>query len=282
MNRTGYTRGGIYTGIGTAAAFLLAIMPRVKKRDKISMFKGCNFAHRGLFQNEGEAPENSLPAFKKAVEEGFAIELDVQLTSDKVPVVIHDFDLKRACGADVKVKDLTIDELRSCYRLFESEEKVPTLAEVLELVDGRVPLLVEIKSMNLDMTVCRRTCELLDAYKGEWCVESFNPAVLFWFRWKRPHVIRGQLSDDFVKEGMEKHKWLMKMHTNLVTNFATKPDFIAYNYKYANSLGFKLNRILYGVPAFAWTVKNEKQQKRAKKYFDTMIFDSFVPKHRRH
>lgn len=266
---------------GISTLFLLAIMPRIRKRHDISIFKGWNFAHRGLHENGTDAPENSLPAFKKAVDEGFAIELDVQLTSDKVPVVFHDFNLKRACGTDLKVRDLTLDELRSRMRLFGTNERIPTLTEVLELVDGRVPLLVEIKSEDFDMTVCRRACELLDKYKGEYCVESFNPLVLLWFRMKRPNVIRGQLSDNFIKDGVKGNKWMLTLHSNLVTNFATKPDFISFNHKYANTLGFKLNRRLFKVPAFAWTIKNEKELNKAKKYFDTAIFDSFVPVHRR-
>jgi glycerophosphoryl diester phosphodiesterase len=268
---------------GAVALYLFMSMPRIKKRKDMEFFSEWDFAHRGLFKNGTEAPENSIPAFRKAIEAGFAIELDVQLTRDNVPVVIHDFDLNRACGADVKVKSLTFDELRTNYRLFGSREKVPSFAEVLELIDGKVPILVEIKSVDTDMTVCRKAWELLREYDGEWCMESFNPLCLLWFRMKHPDVIRGQLADNFIKDGTKGNKGLLWLLQNLTGNFATKPDFIAFNHKYADTLAFQINRKLFHIPAFAWTVKSEKDRKRALKDFDVMIFDSFIPtRHRKH
>ena len=157
-----------------AVLYLLAIMPHMRNRPNLTPFKGRYYAHRGLHNNKTEAPENTLAAFRKAVEAGYGIEMDIQLTKDKVPVVIHDYTLKRVCKKDVRVDSLTLKELRQ-YTVCKSKEKIPTLAEVLKLVDGRVPLIVEFKVEATDLSLCEIAPPMLDQYKGVWCMESFNP-----------------------------------------------------------------------------------------------------------
>ena len=130
--------------LGLVILYLYAIMPRMIKRPDRTPFEGKLYAHRGLFDNETDAPENSLPAFARAVEKGFGIEMDIQLTKDKVPVVFHDFTLKRACRTSGKVIDYTYDELKN-LELFCSQEHIPTFEEALAVVDGRVPIIVELK-----------------------------------------------------------------------------------------------------------------------------------------
>lgn len=260
------------------ALYLFAIMPRMVNRPDKSPFSGGFFAHRGLFDNETEAPENSLPAFQKAVESGFGIELDVQLTKDKVPVVFHDFTLKRACGADGKVEQYTYEELQQ-FTLFESEEHIPTLAEALHIVDGRVPLIVELKIEWTDYSVCPAADKLLGCYGGDYAVESFNPLGLLWYRRNRKQIMRGQLADHFRKEGTAKGPFYFLLHY-LVLNFLTKPDFIAYNHKYSKNMSRQICRYVFGATAAGWTIKNEEQLKTAKENFDWFIFDGFVPKER--
>ena len=121
--------------------YFLAIKPRLSRQKQWAPFKGVYYAHRGLHDNESEAPENSLPAFKKAVKAGYGIELDVQLTKDRVPVVFHDFTLERACGKPGKVYEYTYEELQQ-FPLFQSNERIPKFEEVLKVVDGKVPLIV--------------------------------------------------------------------------------------------------------------------------------------------
>lgn len=256
--------------------YFLAIRPRLGRRKEWAPFKGFYYAHRGLHDNESPAPENSLAAFRKAVKSGYGMELDVQLTKDKVPVVFHDFTLERACGKPGKVYEYTYEELRE-FSLFNSEEKIPRLEEVLKTVSGKVPLIVEIKLEWMDLTVCTIVDRLLREYKGLYCVESFNPMVLVWYRRYHNDVLRGQLSDGFLKRGELKGP-LYFLLQNLLLNWMTRPDFIAYNHKYADNVSRRLCRNLYKNMAVAWTIKSQKELEDAKKEFDLFIFDSFIPK----
>ena len=255
--------------------YFLAIKPRLSRQKQWAPFKGVYYAHRGLHDNESEAPENSLPAFKKAVKAGYGIELDVQLTKDRVPVVFHDFTLERACGKPGKVYEYTYEELQQ-FPLFQSNERIPKFEEVLKVVDGKVPLIVEIKLEWMDLTVCAFVDKLLKEYKGMYCIESFNPLVLTWYRRYHNDVLRGQLSDAFLKEGEYRGVlyWILQ---NLLLNWMTKPDFVAYNHKYADNLSRRLCRKLYKNMAAAWTIKSQQELEAAKEEFDVFIFDSFIP-----
>lgn len=255
--------------------YFLAIMPRLSHRKARKDFLGVYYAHRGLHDNASDAPENSLAAFKKAVEAGYGIELDVQLTKDSVPVVFHDFTLERICGKPGKVCDYTWQELKT-FRLCESEETIPRFEEVLKIVEGRVPLIVELKVEWMDISVCPVVDELLRKYQGLYCIESFNPLALFWYRRKHNDVVRGQLSDGFIRSG-EFKGILYALLQDLMLNWITKPDFIAYNHKYANVPSRKICRGLYKNMAAAWTIKSQEELEKARNKFDIFIFDSFIP-----
>ncbi len=267
----------ILLGIVVTAAllYLLMIMPRmIRKADK-TPFMGVLYAHRGLHDNTSDAPENSLAAFRKAVEGGYGIEFDVQLSKDKIPVVFHDFTLKRMCGVDGKVCDYTYEEL-SQFHLCDSKEQIPRLEDVLGLIDGHVPLIIEYKIEWKDVQVCRVADEILQDYQGVYCIESFNPLGLLWYRKNRPAVMRGQLADAFYTR--KEYKGLLYLLLqNLLLNFLTKPDFVAYNHKEAKRLSRRLCRNLYHNLAVAWTIKSEEELAKAGKEFDLFIFDSFIP-----
>lgn len=264
---------------GSAAAlailYLLAIMPRIIHRPDTSLFRKVYFAHRGLHDNAGDAPENSMAAFRKAVAAGLGMELDVQVTKDGVPVIFHDFKLERICGVEGKVADHTFEELQA-YTLCQSKERIPRFSNLLEMVDGRVPLIVEIKAETADVSCCAAIDKLLRAYQGAYCIESFNPMVLWWFRRNHGNVVRGQLSSNFRREG-EYWNILYFAMTHLLFNFLTKPDFIAYNYKFSEEPGRRICRHLYRHPAAAWTVRSEKDLQALKGKYDVFIFDSFLP-----
>ncbi|MBQ6887906.1 MAG: glycerophosphodiester phosphodiesterase [Lachnospiraceae bacterium] len=260
------------------AVYLYAIMPRMIKRPDRTPFEGKLYAHRGLFDNETDAPENSLPAFAKAAENGFGIEMDIQLTKDKIPVVFHDFTLRRACRTSGKVIDYTYEELKN-LELFRSQEHIPTLEEALEVIGGRVPIIVELKIEWRDYRVCRIADEILRKYKGAYAIESFNPLALLWYRKNHKEVVRGQLADHFRKEGTANVPFYFLLHY-LTLNFLTKPDFIAYNHKYSKNMSRQICRYLFGAAAAGWTIKNEEQLKAAKENFDWFIFDGFIPKER--
>lgn len=261
--------------LALAVLYLLAIMPRIWNRPDTSLFQKIYFAHRGLHDNASEAPENSMAAFRKAVEAGLGMELDVQVTKDGVPVIFHDFNLERICGVEGKIVNHTYEELQA-YTLCHSKERIPKLSDLLEMVDGRVPLIVEIKAETADVSGCVIIDSLLCAYQGPYCIESFNPMVLWWFRRNRGNVVRGQLSSNFRKEG-EYWNILYFAMTHLLFNFLTKPDFIAYNHKFSEEPGRWICRHLYRHPAAAWTIRSEKDLETLKGEYDLFIFDSFLP-----
>lgn len=261
--------------LGTLLYFLM-IMPRMPGRPDTDYFKQWLYAHRGLHDNKSDAPENSMRAFEKAVEAGFGIELDIQLSRDRVPVVFHDFALKRICGCPGKVSDYTWEEL-SRFSLCGSGEYIPRLEDVLKMVNGRVPLIVEFKIERFDLSLCREADRLLSAYQGKYCMESFHPLGVLWYRRNRKDIVRGQLSDGFLREG-EYSGVLYFLLQNLCFNWLGKPDFIAYNHKYPNILSRRLCHELYKATAAAWTVKSEEELQRARRNFDIFIFDSFLPK----
>lgn len=234
------------------------------------------YAHRGLFDNESDAPENSMKAFRKAIDYGFGIEMDVQLTKDKVAVVFHDGKLERMCKVDGKVSDYTFAELQQ-FSLAKSKEKIPLFSDVLKLVDGKVPLIIEYKIDGVDTSVCAVGNEILENYNGVYCIESFNPFGVRWYKKHRKDVIRGQLSEDFLKNKSGKGMLYFVM-TYLLTNFMAKPDFVAYNAKNYSNISRRICRKLYGNLAVAWTIKSQQQLDEMKEHFDLFIFDSFIPK----
>ena len=258
-----------------AIVYLLLIMPRIVGKPDTEPFKQHLYAHRGLFDNESDAPENSLKAFKKAVESGFGIEMDVQLTKDKKAVVFHDGNLERMCNAKGKVKEFTFEELQQ-FSLAKSQEKIPLFTDVLKVVDGKVPLIIEYKIDDTNPLVCEIGNEILKDYKGLYCIESFNPFGVNWYKKHRKDIVRGQLSEEFIKNGMER-KLLYFVVANLLTNFWTKPDFIAYNAINYKNLSRRICRYLYGNFAVTWTIKSQEQLDTMRKHFDIFIFDSFVP-----
>ena len=165
--------------------------------EKIKDLRGWSYAHRGLHSDT--VPENSMDAFSRALNGGYGIELDVHLMKDGNLAVIHDASLKRTAGADVLIEDLCTEDLEN-YRLEGTEQKIPTFLEVLDLFNGKAPLIVELKPVgNNHDALCARVCAALDKYTGVYCIESFDPRCVYWFRKHRPDVIRGQLTENFFK-----------------------------------------------------------------------------------
>ncbi len=264
--------------------YLVCVTPRITGRPSKEPFLKVLYAHRGLHDNSSDAPENSMAAFKKAVEGGYGIECDVQLTKDGVPVIFHDFTLERVArdekGAspEGKICDYTFEELQK-FHLLDSDERIPRFEEFLKFVDGRVPLIIELKIELKDTSVCNAVDELLGSYRGVYCIESFNPLGVFWYRKNRPEVFRGQLSDEFHKDKPEEFKGILYvLLTNLLFNCLAKPDFIAFNHRYSENLSRRLCRKVFKTTAAAWTIKSQAELEHAKQYFDIFIFDSFIPK----
>lgn len=242
--------------------------------DKISWIKETPIAHRGLHTKD--IPENSLSAFENALKNNYAIELDVQFTKDKEVVVFHDENLKRITNDTRNIEDVNYDELKN-LRLGNTNEIIPTLEEVLELVDSKVAILIEIKDCKDYIELSEKTYEILKGYEGNYAIQSFNPFILEWYKNNASEVIRGQLSGTFT-EGSESlnsfEKFVLK---NMLLNFKSKPNYIGYELEGIPKSKLESLR-KKGVPIIVWTVKNKEDMEKAYKYSDNITFEKFLPK----
>ena len=259
---------------GAAALPFWLLAPGKAKADEMAKFKGRYYAHRGLYEENQTVPENSLTAFKRAVEWGYGIELDVQLSRDGFAVVFHDDDLLRACGDGRRVNDVDWNELKS-MRLFGTRKTIPLFRDVLELVGGRVPMIVELKSGPRNHELCRSVYAILKDYEGDACIESFDPRIVAWFRRHDPARIRGQLAQpaSFYKEdGMS--AFGSTVLGNTLLNAAARPHFIAYR------IGEKPAPVRLaesmGAARFGWT----SQESGDAEGFDAVIFEFYRPERR--
>ncbi|MBE6787114.1 MAG: glycerophosphodiester phosphodiesterase [Ruminococcaceae bacterium] len=229
----------------------------------------CNYAHRGLW-NEN-FPENSIPAFQNAVDNGYGIELDVQLSRDGEVVIFHDYSLLRMTGCDKKVCELSLEELKQ-LNLKETNQKIPTFKEVLALVDGKVPILVELKGETLDTSLCPKVAGILKTYKGPYCIESFNPLLIKAMRKFLPEVFYGQLYTN-VRRDKKKYSPLNILLTLMIFNFLAKPNFIAYNKLDRKNFAVKLTTSVYKAPKFVWTAETNEEIGSAKTLGEYPIFE---------
>ena len=262
--------------IGLVYLFLIApnILHRKLRRKELL---GWYYAHRGLHDDNHLVPENSLPAFQKAVDKGFGIELDVHLTKDQQLVVHHDNSLKRLCGDSRLISETTLSEIQH-LELGQSGESVPTLDQVLALVDGRVPLIIELKSDKQgDTALATLLNARMQTYGGVYCVESFDPLLMRWYKKHAPQVIRGQLAAD-AAEGQKYADFWHFAQANLLGNFLSRPDFVAYGYRTDGNFGFQAMRLLFRPLLVAWTVRSQQNFEKLQKRYDAQIFEAFIPR----
>ena len=258
-----------------ALLYVLSTVCR-KNHDGVRLLEGHAYAHRGL-HGEG-SPENSMEAFGKAVDAGYGIELDVHLLSDGDLAIIHDSLLQRTTGAQGCIEDLTRSDLTN-YKLNGTEQTIPLFSDVLSLVDGRVPLIIELKVKDGNYAqLCKTVCGALDGYQGVFCLESFDPRCVFWLRRHRPDLIRGQLVMNYLTSGNGKLPWFAKfMVTHQMFNFLTYPDFIAYRYTDRKTFSNVLCRKLWGAKGVTWTLPNQKEYDAAENEGWIPIFEGFKP-----
>lgn len=254
------------------ALYLFFIAPRMCKKADIAPLMGWHYAHRGLFDNATEAPENSLPAIRKAVEAGYGIEWDIQLSKDNKVVLFHDATLKRMCGVDGNVWDYTLEELKQ-FTLLDSGAQIPTLEEALEVVGGKVPLIIEYKLDRVQTLVCELANDILKDYEGVYCMECFHPLAVMWYRKNRPDIVRGQLSQEHYRYKEHRKNPGKYLAAWLLTNVAARPDFVAYNHNHYKDLSRRLFRMLGGL-SVAWTIRSVERYEEMKDEFDLFIFDS--------
>lgn len=255
------------------------IRPQLPRRD-ISPLRGVDYAHRGLWTSnepaDGNRPENSLAAFRAAVEKGYGIELDVHRTSDGVLVVHHDDSLKRLTGQDIRIARSTLAEVRACK--LPNGEPIPTYDEVLDTVAGRIPMIVELKTEDGNHAILSAAVhERMKRYDGPWCMESFDPQAVQWFRLNAPEIIRGQLAYDAAGKGKNFREFMHNLGcASMLQNLLGRPDFIAFSAASVkwHSLPIHLLRLMK--PWFAaWTVRSQADMDRYRAKWDIMIFEKF-------
>lgn len=246
--------------------YLLAIRGRIGHKG-LADLKGWSYAHRGLHR-EG-VPENSMAAFRDALEGGYGIELDVHLLKDGNLAIMHDSDLLRTTGCAGKIEELTTAEL-SNYHLEGTEETIPTFRQVLDLYSGKAPLVVELKVSDGNYAALTDTaCKMLEGYQGVYCLESFDPRCLLWLKKHRPQLIRGQLTENYFVTKNKLPFILKLILSKNLGNFLTKPDFVAYRYRDRKST--LSNRLcLKRMTGVSWTVTSQEE-------FDTAVKEGWVP-----
>lgn len=261
--------------LGLFLLYLWVIHPRMSRKKDVLPFTKWDYAHRGLWDLKKGRPENSMPAFRAAVDKHYAIELDVHLTKDRRLVVFHDDTLNRVCGVSGTPEGSTWEEL-SALSLSGTGEHMPLFHDVLQMVNGQVPILIELKLPTLDTTICSYVYEELKAYHGPYLIESFNPFGLRAYRKLDSSVLTGQLSERY-PASLKMNALFKFLSTSLYENVISRPDFIAYNYKTPEPLGFQLNRSLFRAPIFVWTVRSQKDFDECRKLYDAEIFERFEP-----
>lgn len=237
-------------------------------------------AHRGFF-NYTDAPENSLKAFERAIDNHYAIELDVQVIADSTPVVFHDNELSRLTGKDGYIKNLKAQDLPK-YTLQSSKQTIPTLAQVLKFINGKTPILLEVKNSSFKpQDDCAKIYDVIKGYKGEIAIQSFNPYALEWFAQNAPEYYRGLLSSMWKKKNRDVEP---DFPSSFITRFATsrmllfkraKPDFINYQIRDLPNRAVKKHK---NIPLLCWVAYNQEQYTDGMKKADNIIFQDFQPK----
>lgn len=208
-------------------------------------FNNLIFAHRGVHNNI-DIPENSIKAFKLAIKNNLNIELDLQLTKDNTLVVFHDANLKRMTNINKNLNNLNYEEIKN-IKLLSTNETIPTFKDVLNIVNGKVILDIEIKdTKKIDLT-CKKIAEELDNYNHPFIIKSFNPKIVNWFKKNKPEYIRGLLINN-----NKYHKLIEKF----ILKYC-KPNFLALSKKYINKN--RINKYLLEYPILIWTLLDKTE-----------------------
>jgi len=254
-------------GVAAGGLYVLSTQGRTG-HPGLDALRGWKYAHRGL--HDEHLPENSMGAFRAALENGYGIELDIHLMKDGKLAVIHDTSLLRTAGVDVKITDLTAEDLPN-YPLGGSGETIPLFSQVLELFAGKAPLIIELKEDGNSKALVDAAVKAMEGYEGPYCMESFHPLCVYHLKKHHPQVIRGQLTMDYSKEQKSPlHPVLKWILTHQAENFLTKPDFVAYRFADRETPGNRLVRKFWGIQGVTWTLKNQDE-------FDKAVADGWLP-----
>lgn len=255
--------------------WILALRCR-RNRPGLADLRNWSYAHRGL--HGPGVPENSMVAFRAALDGGFGVELDVHLLKDGNLAVMHDSLLNRTTGQAGRMEDLTTEDLKH-YFLEGTAETIPEFGQVLALFGGRAPLIIELKSADGNhAALTEAACKLLEGYPGPFCMESFDPKCVAWLRKNRPDIIRGQLAENFFRSRNDLPDHLKFLATNLLFNFLTVPDFIAYKFADRNTTpSTVLCRKLWRAQGVSWTLRTREEYDTAVSEGWLPIFEGFLP-----
>ena len=258
---------GIFAGAAALGGLYVLSTQGRTNHPRLQGLKGWKYAHRGL--HDKNLPENSMGAFRAALENGYGIELDIHLMKDGKLAVIHDCSLKRTAGADVKITDLTAEDLAN-YRLGGTDETIPLFSQVLELFAGKAPLIIELKSDHNAAELVAAAVKIMEGYEGPYCMESFDPRCVYELRKQAPQIIRGQLTMNYFdeKDNLPKAvKWILTQHAE---NILTMPDFVACRFRDRNVMGSRLARKFWGLQGVTWTLRSQED-------FDTAVAEGWLP-----
>lgn len=253
--------------------WLFMIFPRMGNGADTELLQ-TDYAHRGLWNEQ--IPENSLSAFARAVQGGYGIELDIQFSKDGQSMVFHDANLRRMCGMDARIGDLTYKELRK-LRLKGTAEPIPTFSEVLKLVGGKVPLMIELKDEKPKSQFLLPFSELLDTYRGAFCVESFSPLTVAWFKNFRPNFARGQLVTKVNRHTRKGSRLLNFLLSHMLLNFLSRPDFLSVNGRIQNAPVFLFCNKVLKKAEFVWTVRSVNDYRTCRKNSHYAVFEGILP-----
>lgn len=257
--------------------YLWMICPNLGRTSAMDKYNHALFAHRGLYHEQLMIPENSIPAYKKAIKAGLAIEIDIHITKDKQVVVFHDNDLMRICNSPLVIEESTYQQLKE-HRLSGTTEQIPLLSDVLALVGGQVPLLIELKLPSHSTQLCQIAARILDQYTGAYLIQSFNPLGIRWFQKNRPQILRGQLSSRLTKD-KDPAPFIFRFFVeHLLSNFYCRPDFVSYKYSDTHHLGLFIIRHLFHAPVAVWTLDEASDFTKAREQFHMVIFEKLPMK----
>ena len=262
--------------IALSAFFVFLIYPN-PGRGRMAGWRGRLFAHRGLHDLDRGVVENTLPAFEAACQSGYGIELDIQFSLDRQVVVFHDGNLRRLAGDERRVCEVPLDELRGLPLAGVESARIPTLRETLDLVDGRAPLIIELKTGRANAALCRALMAHLQDYRGAYVVESFNPLIVRWFKRNAPGIPRGQLLSPMRVYRESTGVIPAFCFASLLFNFLARPDFVAYDANEQRFLAPRLQRALFKTPLAAWTVRTQPLEEAVRARGEICIFERIRP-----
>lgn len=268
------------TALWTIAVVLTAVWavlcPGRPSAAQRALLTGTNYAHRGLHTRDKHVPENSLAAFDAAVQAGYGIELDVQLSQDGEVVVFHDDTLNRVCGVDGRVDAYPLEALQK-MSLCGTHETIPLFTQVLDTVHSKVPLIVELKTGPRRKELCEKVLLLLRAYNGPYCIESFDPRIVAWFRKNAPEILRGQLTDNPSAFGDQPAVQRVALG-NVLANCIARPQFIAHG-PGRKTLPVRIAEAM-GALRVCWTVRDTDNIDGKQAENDAVIFEFYNPEPR--